>query len=298
MAVTAVVLTAAVGCGASGATGPARPTASGAPARDLTTAEEIVLERAEELLVQRCMREAGFSFWPGPVAGAAQRKGFGYVLDDVGWAEKYGYGGQLAKKAEQARHGGPNASYLNSLPRTRRTRYDAALGGRLSDDALTAELPQGGTVRTPRDGCRATAQGELYGDFPAWFHAQAIATNLTPLYVPDLVRDRRFREAVEAWSACMGAKGHHYPDPPAIRTRLPELKKGLDDAAAHAVEVSLAVDEATCARTTRLAATGRALEREYRAERTGRYREDVRTYRRLRLSALARAHRIVDDATA
>ncbi|MFJ6074289.1 hypothetical protein ACIQFU_26245 [Streptomyces sp. NPDC093065] len=297
-AATAVVLMAAVGCGGPGATGPARPTDGSGPVRDLTTAEEAVLDRAEGLLVRQCMAEAGFSFWPAAEDGTAEREGFGYVLDDVGWARKYGYGGQFAKKAEKARRSGPNVSYLNSLPRNRRMRYDATLGGRLAEDALTVELPQGGTVRTPRDGCRAAAQGELYGDFATWFRVQAIATNLTPLFVPDLVRDKRFREAVGAWSACMRTKGHDYPDPPAVRAELPALTEGLDDAEAHAVEVRLAVDEATCATTTRLAATGRALEREYRAEKTVRYREDVRTYQRLRLSALARAHEIVHDATA
>lgn len=293
----AVVLIAAVGCGGPGTAAPAQPTRGGGPARDLTAAEEVVLDRAEELLVQRCMARAGFSFWPAAVAGAAEREGHGYVLDDVGWAKKYGYGGQFAKKAERSRRDGPNASYLNALPRTRQIRYDAALDGRLSGDALEVELPQGGTVKTPGDGCRATAQTKLYGDFPTWFRARTISTNLTSLYVPDLVRDGRFREAVEAWSACMRAKGHDYADPPAVRAELPELTQGLDDAEAHAVEVRLAVDEATCATTTRLAATGRELEREYRAEKTARYSEDARTYQRLRLSALARAHEVVDDAT-
>ncbi|WP_328868724.1 hypothetical protein OHT76_00650 [Streptomyces sp. NBC_00287] len=51
--------------------------------RDLTGAEEVLVELAESLLVKKCMEGRGFRYWAGPIASAAERQGDGYVLDDV-----------------------------------------------------------------------------------------------------------------------------------------------------------------------------------------------------------------------
>jgi hypothetical protein len=107
--------------------------------------------------------------------------------------------------------------------------------------------------------------------------------------VPDLVEDKRFTHAVEQWSTCMRRAGHDYADPPAIRRELPSLTKGLSSEKSYAVEVGLAVAEATCATGTPLADTARALDTEYRDKKLGRYATDITTYRRMALAALARA---------
>ncbi len=295
----AIVAAAAVaGCAAGGegsARGEGRQVGAG-EVRDLTDAEQIVVDRATQLLVRECMEEAGFRYWPEPVAGVDERRGGGYVLDDVGWARRHGYGTRLQEKALAAQKNDRNHAYANALPEARRVRYSKTLDGDPSAAVLTVELPAGGTVQTPRHGCRAEAKGTLYGDFPAWFRAEKTATNLTPLYVPDLLADERFGTARTAWSACMRARGHDYADPARIRERLPRLTRGLSEAKAHAVEVELAVAEARCAtEETSLVRTARALEREYRGG-LREYRDDVADHRRMQHAALERAEELCGPA--
>ncbi|MEU9922005.1 hypothetical protein AB0H51_12020 [Streptomyces griseoluteus] len=261
--------------------------------RELTVTEELLVERAEQQLVKKCMGKAGFRFWTRAVETAASRDGAGFVLDDVKWARTYGYGGQFRRDAEKARRDGPNGAYENALPQRERARYREVLDGSPSRGVLSASLPAGGTVSTPRYSCFTQAKAYLYGDFATWFRVEKTATNLTPLYVPNLVKDKRFTKALAAWSRCMNDKGRHYSDPSDIRADLSRLTEGLSDTAAHAVEVHVAVDEAECARVSSLADTARTLEGEYRAKKTRRFRGDIAAYQRMRLAALDRAGKVV-----
>lgn len=107
--------------------------------------------------------------------------------------------------------------------------------------------------------------------------------------------DKRFVAARTAWSACMKARGHGYPDPPAVRERLPRLTEGMGEAKAHAVEVGLAVAEAECAvNETSLVRTARALEHEYR-DGLREYADELADYRRMGLAALDRARGLCAD---
>lgn len=268
-----------------------------AQGRELTDSERILVDQARELLVKDCMEAEGFRYWPGPVAGIEDRQGSGYVLDDVGWARKHGYGTRLQKKVEAALQSDPDHAYANALPEAERVRYSKTLDGNPVDGMLTAELPTGGSIQTPRHSCQTEAKEELYGDFPAWFRAEKAVTNLAGLYVPDLKKDERFTTALKAWSACMRERGHDYPDPARIREQLPHLTKGLSDTEAHAAEVNLAVDEAECAtKETSLVRTARALEREYRG-RLREYRDDIANHQHMQLRALERAKNLYTKAT-
>lgn len=260
--------------------------------RPITDAEQVLVDQARELLIEECMAAQGFRYWPVPVGTVEERQGSGYVLDDVDWAREHGYGTQLRDRVVAIQENDPNHAYANALPEAERLRYSDALDGNPSAGLLTAELPAGGTIRTPSDSCVAKAKGELYVDFAAWFQAEKVATNLVGLYADDLVADERFKAALTAWSECMHERGHDYPDPPAIRQDLPLLTKGLSDGRALAVEKELAVDEATCAvRETSLVSTTRDLESEYR-DGLRQYRDDVAEYHRLQHAALENAREI------
>ncbi|KOG31371.1 hypothetical protein [Streptomyces resistomycificus] len=265
---------------------------SEAVGRELTDAEQILVQRAEARLVKTCMESKGFKYWAWSPLTVDDLKGGGYVLTDVTWAKKNGYGGRLADRLQHVQRDDPNSKYANALPEQERIRYSRTLEGGPSSGMLSAELPAGGTVRTPRHGCQAEAGNRLYGDFETWFRAEKIATNLSPLYVPALLKDRRFGRAVEQWSTCMRQAGHPYADPPSVRRQLPSLTQGLSSARAHAAEVELAVAEATCATTTPLGDTARTLDAEYRDKKLGRYAADIASYRRMGLAALARAEDI------
>ncbi|MGW2117533.1 hypothetical protein [Streptomyces zhihengii] len=256
--------------------------------RDLTPAEEVEIDRAEDRLVQRCMEREGFRYWPGPVAGVEERKTGRYVVDDVDWARRYGYGRTFDRAAEQTRRTHPNITYANALPERERIRYSLALDGDF-DDVVTAELPSGGTVRTPREGCHAEAREHLYGDHAAWFRAAKTVTSLTPLYVPLILRDERLTAASDAWARCMAKAGKPFRSPDEIREKRDGLVRGMSEDQAQRAEVELAVTEAECARETSLGTTARSLEREYRAKVLADHAGEFTAYRTMRLAALSRA---------
>ncbi|MEV6171014.1 hypothetical protein AB0L99_22615 [Streptomyces sp. NPDC051954] len=264
----------------------------GGQGRELTATEEVVVRRAEQLLVKECMEKKGFKYWVGALPTVDDLKGDGFFLTDVGWAKRNGYGSRLQKKAQNVQRDDPNSAYAKTLPREERARYSDTLLGSTSSGMLTADLPVGGAVQAPRDSCLADAKGRLYGDFETWFRAEKTATNLTPLYQPDLVKDRRFTDAVKKWSACMRVAGHDYAKPSQVREKLTELTEGLSEEKAYAVEVDLAVAEATCANETPLARTTRTLETEYREKQLPLYGDDIATYERMSLDALAQAEEI------
>ncbi|MEV0169513.1 hypothetical protein AB0I00_00105 [Streptomyces sp. NPDC050803] len=291
----ALVLGAVVtGCTAAASAGPSVSSASSdsGETRELTDAEQILVQRAEQTLVKECMQDAGFKYWVGPLPTVDELKGGGFVLTDPGWAKRHGYGSRLQQKLQESQRDDPNHAYVNALPQDKRVRYGKTLEGGPTSGMLTAELPGGGAVQTPREGCQAKAKERLYGDFEAWFQAEKTATNLTPLYVSDLLKDERFGNAVTEWSACMRKSGHSYAEPSEIRRKLPEITKGLSTDKAYAVEVELATAEARCATTTPLSDTAHALEDEYRAPVLQQYGEDVADYERMSLAALARAEEI------
>lgn len=292
-----VIGAAATGCTMAATARPADGSASPAAGqtRELTAPEQILVRRAEQTLVKACMDKAGFRYWIGPLPTADDLKGGGYVLTDVGWAKRNGYGTRLRERTAELQRTDPNNKYANSLPQKDRTRYSETLEGGPSAGMLTIELPVGGTVRTPRHSCLTEAKERLYGDFETWFRAEKTATNLTGLYVPDLLKDRRLTAALKKWSACMREAGHDYADPTAVRNELPSLTKGLSADAAFTTERRLAVDEAECATRTPLSATAHDLEREYRDKLRGTYGDALTAYERMRFAALERAEDITGD---
>ncbi|MEV5156921.1 hypothetical protein [Streptomyces sp. NPDC053728] len=290
-------LTAGCGTEDEGPTETARPqkekvaSVPGARIKDLTPAEEVEIDRAEDVLVRRCMQNQGFRYWPGPVAGVAERRAGGYVVDDVDWARRYGYGRPFDIAAEEARRSHPNITYANALSEQERIRYSHALDGDF-DDTLTVELPSGGTVSTPRTGCYAEARGRLYGDYPTWFRVNRTVTSLTPLYVPQILQDERLTAAVTVWARCMKESGKPFESPDAIREQRDGLIKGMSESRAQAAEVALAVAEAECAQESSLGNTAHSLEKEYRERVLRRYVEEFTTYQQMRKSALSRAMKL------
>lgn len=266
-----------------------------ADGRPLTDAERVVIDEAEELLVAECAEDAGFAYWPAPVASVDDRISARYVLDDRGWADRHGYGGRLQRAAERGRLADRNVAYQRELPERDRLRYDRVVDGDMGGDLLTVELPGGGgEVRTPKESCRTHAAERLYGDFPRWFRTRKTVEGLTALYVPELMRDRRFTRSLADWSACMRAAGHDHADPTAAREHVRAATADLPPEKAHAVEVEVAGAEARCADETGFAETARDLEVEYQEGMTD-YRADIDAYRRMGVRALAVAREIVAE---
>ncbi|MEU9063889.1 hypothetical protein AB0D13_34795 [Streptomyces sp. NPDC048430] len=298
--VAAACITAGCGSGTDGATNSAqRPEGdtvaiSDSDLRDLTVPEEMKIEYAEYTLVKKCMENNGFKFWTGPVASADARRAGRYVIDDIAWAKKYGYGRAFDEAAEKDRRDHPNVRYPNALPRKDRIRYNTALNGDY-DDVLRVDLPAGGTIETPREGCWAGARTQLYGDLEAWFKAKKTITSLTPLYVPDILADERMKKTVGAWSHCMKDAGRPFSSPDEIREKRITNTEKMSSEEARAYEAELAVAEATCAVKTNLGKTARRLEREYRSATLKKYRKENSAYQRMGLAALSRARKLASE---
>ncbi|MGI5428113.1 hypothetical protein [Streptomyces sp. CA-179760] len=247
---------------------------------------------AEQRLVQRCMEGQGFRFGRRERLTVEEERPVGYVQDDVAWAREHGYGSRIREKADRARREDPGHRYRARLSASLRAAFDTALDGGPDAHPLSVDVPGGGTIRKRAGGCLAEAETKLYGELRTWFRVDAVAGNLRPLYVPDLMKDKRFTAAVAAWARCMRQSGHAYADPAAAREDVQQRAASLSRAEAFLFETRVAVADAECARETSLKATGTERERYYVDRLRDRFGADLDRYRRLRLRALARAEQI------
>lgn len=297
-ALTSLVLT---GCtadtDAAQRTSPAARVQAAGTEEALTDAQELRIADAEQRLIKRCLNRQGFTYWEAERPSLAESRTLGYVADDVAWARKYGYGNRIAAKEDRARLANPNLVYRKSLSDERRKAYDDALDGGIDAPEVTAQLPNGATIRRQMGGCVAEAEKQLYGDPTAWFRANKIASNLQPLYVPQVMRDKKFVAALHVWSACMQRAGHPFKDPGTARQAARDKAlRGMSDKT-FAAERELAVADATCARSASLAAIGKERERHYVNALRGRYGQAMDTSRRIEHEAYVRAARIVGPRT-
>ncbi|MCT9144673.1 hypothetical protein [Streptomyces violarus] len=293
---TAVIAAGVTGCthdGDRGGAGGAATAPRAAPLRDLTYVEETRLSDAEQRIVQLCMEHHGFRYGQRERLTMEEERPVGYVQDDVAWAREHGYGSRIREKADRARREDPNYRYRAQLSATRGTAYDIALDGGRDAKQLSVDVPGGGTIRKRVGGCLAEAQTKLYGEMRTWFRADAVAGNLRPLYVSDLLKDKQFTAAVEAWARCMRQSGHAYTDPAEARDGVGKWAMSRPRAEAFRFETRVAVADAQCARETSLKATGTAREAHYVDRLRDRYGADLDTYQRLRMRALGRAEKIV-----
>lgn len=234
-----------------------RPQSGGAgpsqPVEPISADQVKVLDRAEGVLIQRCLRRAGFQYWVVPRVMDPIPFHFNYVVDDVGWADKHGYGTALRKRAEAKVD--PNERYFRSLPPAEQQAVATALNGP-DPTGLTATLPSGQVVQHSDKGCQSEAQRELYGDLKTWYASTKVIENLKGQRFGLVVGDPRFRAALPRWSACMRDRGYRFGSPDAARS----------GALSHAVEVGRAGAEARCATSTGFGALVRELDNSHDAQ--------------------------------
>ncbi|RII21068.1 hypothetical protein DSC45_01510 [Streptomyces sp. YIM 130001] len=255
--------------------------------RKLSAAELREIGRAEQTLVGRCMRRAGFAYWAPPAPSAAELRKFPHVLDDVNWAEAHGYGRDLERRRSASRDDNPNTRYADALPSTRERAYDRALNGD-RDRTVTVTAPNGDRVVRRTTGCRAAARGGLYGDVAAWTRVTAVLEHL-PDTSKAVTDSAAYRRDVRAWSVCMREDaGYAFNTPRQARD---SLESG---AASRADETRLAIAEARCARSSGLARTVAGLERQALEQSRLPYQDTLKTRTRLQLAALDRARAVND----
>ncbi|GAB3953890.1 hypothetical protein GCM10029976_094970 [Kribbella albertanoniae] len=211
------------------------------------------LERAEQILIQRCIERAGFQYMIVPRFVDPVPFTFSYVVDDAGWADKHGYGAALRRRAEAKVD--PNERYFRSLPPTRQEALATALNGP-EPVGLTATLPGGQVVQHSDKGCQSEAQRELYGDLPTWYASTKVIQNLKGHRFGMVLGDPRYQAALPAWSECMRDRGYRFTSPDAARS----------EKLTQVVELRQAGAEARCAISTGLGALVRELDTSYDAQ--------------------------------
>jgi len=249
------------------------------------------LHTAEKVLLRECMKRAGFEYQITPEARVPGEREFPYVIDDIAWAQRHGYGTDIQRGLEKLRTDDPNQRYFHSLPAARQPAAIAAANGS-KPTGLTAKDPEGMVMTHSDQGCQTAADRELYGDAQAWFQAKVTAQALKAMRVERASADPRFAAATEPWAACMHAVGHDYASPAKLRETLPPPEKPLP----FHDEQRMAVAEATCALSSGLASTAKDLDAHYDTQLRQQYKHDMETEQRLKQAALPRARDIVRTA--
>jgi hypothetical protein len=259
-------------------TNASHPSPSSHPAQVAASAADTrLLVNAEQVLIRNCMRRHGFAYWPIPASLAYPVVRFPYVITSVSWARRHGFSGALMPSTGPD----PNQRYTSQLTATQQTAYSDDLVGPPGSPGVTTPLPTGGLDGHSADGCQATADTELYGNYTAWLKASSVALDLPTLWQAMVFGDRRYISAVSVWSACMQAKGYRYSSPAQAA------------ASAGGQPTLAAVAEAQCAGSTCLARVAARLSREFEARVSRDFRSSLQAEWRLERSALPRARQIL-----
>jgi hypothetical protein len=218
LAATGAAKVATPGSTASGSTASGSVPAT-ALAKPVSADDRAALYRAEQLMVQKCMADKGFRYWPVPQQPSPDYRQFSYLVTDVGWAKKHGYGQDIEHRLDRESQTGPATRYFKSLSAQRHQALGDALSGP-EPVGLSVANPIGGTLTHSDKGCTATVWKQLYGDAQAWFAAREITTNLRPIFHTRVVQDPEFVAGIADWRICMRPFGYADPDPRALRGRV------------------------------------------------------------------------------
>ena len=172
---------------------------------NVSVQEQAALAAAGDLLTQRCMIAAGFSYpvaaQPGAgVANVQFVEDGGYGVASLTQAEAFGY-----KQPSLAGPGGPLGALPAFVPELHKH-------GQAWTSALLGFVPGARASTRPREGCLQAADTALYGK---------IGSNPDPDPVPAIAfqaaqwtqSDPHILAVERAWSACMARSGYTYKNP-------------------------------------------------------------------------------------
>jgi hypothetical protein len=256
----------------------------------LPPADADVLHDAEQSLIRTCMDRAGFRYWTIPAPPHTRAELFPYVIDDVVWAARFGFGSDGLAPAAAPTGTTPMDRYLAGLAPARRQAFSDALNGPQGGAAVVVTLPDGaGAIAHSTTGCVTEAETRLYGDYTTWYEASTASTFIVSMERARVLGDLRYAAALKPWSACMAAAGLDYPDPSAASDAFPHA------APPTPAEVRAATAEARCADGTPLARTAAALDTEYLAALPASQLSLLDTCRRLSRAALPGARAVLTN---
>jgi hypothetical protein len=259
------------------------------PAREITSQESRLLHDAEQNLIRACMTRQGLGYWLVSEDPLPEYRDFPYVVDDVAWAAKHGYGDDLRRRMQELSESHPNRRHFATLSARQRQVWITSLHGG-QDGGLEARLPSGGILHHSATGCTSEAERRLYGDLATWYRVKYVVNDLVNERRRRVVADPAFTAATADWSRCMHRLGHQYADPADIRAHLNASKTSPK------TQVRLAVAEATCATRTDLATTADELDRRYAKALAREDHTDTAAKSELELAAVPGARSVVSGS--
>jgi hypothetical protein len=258
---------------------------SAPPPREVTAQEATLLQHAEKIIQRDCMARKGFRIWNTAENPLPENREFPYVIDDVAWARKHGYGSDMRRRVEELRRSDPNTRYLRRLSPQRRAAAITALNGDARLGTLEVRLPTGTVVGRSDSGCTAEAERALYGDLKTWFRAKQITTSLSSMGRMRVLNDPRFTAHVRLLAGCMRQHGYRYDDLGQARAAFLDPRTPKE----RAKEIQSAVTEANCANSTGLSRVADQLDREHKEAISKQYHLAYATRFRLQHNAVPRA---------
>jgi hypothetical protein len=287
-------------CGAVAATYIATSSASASnvppPAADPAARQETdslvaanpYLSRAQSVLVDRCMRDEGFSY-PLEKPGQAVKRDRTYGLS-VEEAQRTGYQSESQILTLPDRE-----PAIAPTDPTGRTRYYTALFGRGDAAAVQVTDPlTGASVGTSPTGCNSQAQKELFGgDLAAAILHTTVTGDLVPVAEASAAKDRALTALNKRWARCMAQAGWHYPDPDhALGAARRTGYRALDGGQPR----EIAIADATCEEQTDYAAGREAVEEHHLRMLLDRNPATIAAVRKSGAAAMQRARAVLRDA--
>lgn len=302
LTVSTVLSSCGAGSGNSGSappslTQPAIPAAPPAPASDgsdirmpldafssTDAADEEVLKQANDVLVQRCMVQRGFTDTaPAPSSSTQPASGprpEPYGVTDLATAREFGYG-SAGRTANMASGGSSGVPTIDQLINEHGTAWVVAMFGAVPPAAPAKGAPQG---------CVDAGPAGLYDS--AYGHIdRSIVGELADQATQHTEADPRVLTVERAWSSCLAKQGFSYDTP-----MLAAGQKRTTPASA--TEIATAVADVGCKQQTNLPGVWVAVESGYQQQLVNQNAAALDEFHQDYLGLLAKARALITAPSA
>jgi hypothetical protein len=182
-----------------------------------------------------------------------------------------------------------NDLYVRGLSVDEQARYlDALFGDRAKTGSI--DLPGGGQVSFPLDGCVAESRISLYRDLTEWARLFHIPQALDAQLAVRVPLEARYKAVMAEWSRCMDTKGFHYGLPSdGVADLAKTYREDGPSPSLREREIAVAVSDSLCSQSVGVSAVVEVIKREYFDGFSEATKSMLATLARLRTAAIARA---------
>ncbi|MFD8902511.1 hypothetical protein [Streptomyces ardesiacus] len=260
-----------------------------------TAPETAKLHAAEEKAVQRCMRENGFSYTPtpSPVDRWEPDNPYGLLGENQSRVEGYGITPRILEQPEntappQSRFPTEARGYPSKKKVGSETWQRALLGTRQQ----TVDLPGGGQVLVPENGCVAESRRKLYG--ADWERLYYLFQTLSNRVITEVTENSYVRAAQTRWAECMAEDGYAVATMEEARARVTRKVEDADRNAAAVrtavrTELRTALADARCQQKVSLRRAFQTAQEGSEQKLLSQYAPELHRLRTLRNRAVAKA---------